>query len=82
MFLALNSGEQLQRSLAILDQIPYQETMKIGVVYVSPEQVEESDIRNNTIGSIHYHCVCIDETLEDYDSVSDRWWKVWVNIWF
>ncbi|CAO3589975.1 unnamed protein product [Absidia cylindrospora] len=53
-FQMLNKTSALYRDLRGLDRKPGRETMKIGVVYVGPEQEDEQSILHNTKGSPKY----------------------------
>ncbi|ORZ14187.1 hypothetical protein BCR42DRAFT_393825 [Absidia repens] len=53
-FQMLNKTSALYRDLRGLDRKPGRETMKIGVVYVGPEQEDEQSILHNTEGSPKY----------------------------
>ncbi|OQS00529.1 hypothetical protein THRCLA_05928 [Thraustotheca clavata] len=50
----LENGVKLERSLKHLDKTPSRETMKIGVVYVGPEQSTQQEILGNSEGSVEY----------------------------
>ncbi|KAI8093558.1 uncharacterized protein BX664DRAFT_295379 [Halteromyces radiatus] len=53
-FQMLNKTAALYRDLRGLDRKPGRETMKIGVVYVGPEQEDEQSILHNSQGSSGY----------------------------
>ncbi|KAI8332922.1 hypothetical protein BC941DRAFT_435785 [Chlamydoabsidia padenii] len=53
-FQMLNKTSALYRDLRGLDRKPGRETMKIGVVYVGPEQEDEQSILHNSQGSPKY----------------------------
>jgi hypothetical protein len=55
----LEKGAALAEALAILDRIPTQETIKVGVVYVGPDQADEAAILNNLLGSRSYQMVIL-----------------------
>ncbi|RHY40561.1 hypothetical protein DYB34_005665 [Aphanomyces astaci] len=50
----LDNGVKLERSLKHLDKAPSRETMKIGVVYVGPNQSTQTEILGNDRGSPAY----------------------------
>ncbi|ETW09486.1 hypothetical protein, variant [Aphanomyces invadans] len=50
----LDNGVKLERSLKHLDKAPSRETMKIGVVYVGPNQSSQQEILRNDCGSPAY----------------------------
>ncbi|CEP62691.1 uncharacterized protein LALA0_S06e01464g [Lachancea lanzarotensis] len=44
----------IARSIQLFDRIPYRDFHKIGLLYVGPQQCEESEILANTSGSLQY----------------------------
>ncbi|CAO3638558.1 unnamed protein product [Cunninghamella blakesleeana] len=54
-FQLLNKTSALYRDLRGLDRKPGRETMKIGVIYVGPEQEDEQSILCNSQGSAQYN---------------------------
>ena len=48
------SHKGILRALHILDSIPVKETLKIGLVYIRADQINELDILDNSYGSIRY----------------------------
>lgn len=51
----LFSDAATMRAMASLDRIPVVEFHKIGIIYIGPGQVEESEILSNRAGSPEYH---------------------------
>lgn len=50
----LPDTQQIDRAITITDYIKPQETHKIGVLYVGPDQTREEEILSNSVGSLRY----------------------------
>ncbi|KAK3852845.1 hypothetical protein Pcinc_040581 [Petrolisthes cinctipes] len=50
----LPDTQQIDRAITVIDYIKPQETHKIGVLYVGPDQTTEQEILSNTVGSLRY----------------------------
>jgi len=63
---AVGDSERLSRELALLDSLPVRECIKVGLVYIGPGQLQQSEILANTTDS------CSQQYMDFLSSLGDK----------